>query len=33
MIENNSTGTMDKLGIGFDALQAVNPGLVMVSSQ
>ena len=33
MIENNSTGTMDKLGIGFDVLQAVNPGLVMVSSQ
>ena len=33
VIENNSTGTMDKLGIGFDALQAVNPGLVMVSSQ
>ena len=33
MIENNSTGTMDKLGIGFDALHAVNPDLVMVSSQ
>jgi crotonobetainyl-CoA:carnitine CoA-transferase CaiB-like acyl-CoA transferase len=33
VIENNSTGTMDKLGIGFDALTAVNPGLVMVSSQ
>ncbi len=33
VIENNSTGTMDKLGIGFDALHAVNPGLVMVSSQ
>jgi crotonobetainyl-CoA:carnitine CoA-transferase CaiB-like acyl-CoA transferase len=33
VVENNSTGTMDKLGIGFDALQAVNPGLVMVSSQ
>jgi crotonobetainyl-CoA:carnitine CoA-transferase CaiB-like acyl-CoA transferase len=33
VIENNSTGTMDKLGIGFDALKAVNPGLVMVSSQ
>jgi crotonobetainyl-CoA:carnitine CoA-transferase CaiB-like acyl-CoA transferase len=33
VIENNSTGTMDKLGIGFDALHAVNPDLVMVSSQ
>ena len=33
MVENNSTGTMDKLGIGFDVLQAVNPDLVMVSSQ
>ena len=33
VVENNSTGTMDKLGIGFDALTAVNPGLVMVSSQ
>ena len=33
VIENNSTGTMDKLGIGFEALHVVNPGLVMVSSQ
>jgi crotonobetainyl-CoA:carnitine CoA-transferase CaiB-like acyl-CoA transferase len=33
VVENNSTGTMDKLGIGFDALQAVNGDLVMVSSQ
>jgi crotonobetainyl-CoA:carnitine CoA-transferase CaiB-like acyl-CoA transferase len=33
VVENNSTGTMDKLGIGFDALQSVNPELVMVSSQ
>jgi len=33
VVENNSTGTMDKLGIGFDALQDVNPDLVMVSSQ
>jgi crotonobetainyl-CoA:carnitine CoA-transferase CaiB-like acyl-CoA transferase len=33
VVENNSTGTMDKLGIGFDALLAVNPDLVMVSSQ
>src|SRR5215207_135441 len=33
VVENNSTGTMDKLGMGFDALQAVNPDLVMVSSQ
>ncbi len=33
VVENNSTGTMDKLGLGFAALQEVNPGLVMVSSQ
>jgi crotonobetainyl-CoA:carnitine CoA-transferase CaiB-like acyl-CoA transferase len=33
VVENNSTGTMEKLGIGFDALQSVNPELVMVSSQ
>jgi crotonobetainyl-CoA:carnitine CoA-transferase CaiB-like acyl-CoA transferase len=33
VVENNSTGTMDKLGIGFDALQTVNPDIVMVSSQ
>jgi crotonobetainyl-CoA:carnitine CoA-transferase CaiB-like acyl-CoA transferase len=33
VIENNSTGTMDELGLGYDALSAVNPGIVMVSSQ
>jgi crotonobetainyl-CoA:carnitine CoA-transferase CaiB-like acyl-CoA transferase len=33
VVENNSTGTMDKLGIGFEALHEVNPRLVMVSSQ
>jgi crotonobetainyl-CoA:carnitine CoA-transferase CaiB-like acyl-CoA transferase len=33
VIENNSTGTMDDLGLGFADLAAVNPGIVMVSSQ
>jgi len=33
IIENNSTGTMADLGMGFAALSRVNPRLVMVSSQ
>ncbi|MHB1912424.1 MAG: CaiB/BaiF CoA transferase family protein [Acidimicrobiales bacterium] len=33
VIENNSTGTMERMGLGYDALRAVNPDLVMVSSQ
>ena len=33
VIENNSTGTMADLGLAYDDLQALNPGLVMVSSQ
>ena len=33
VIENNSTGTMADLGLGFDDLAAVNPRLVYVSSQ
>jgi len=33
VIENNSTGTMERMGLGYDALKAVNPDLVMVSSQ
>ena len=33
VVENSSTGTMDELGVGYEALRAVNPGLVMVSSQ
>ena len=32
-IENNSTGKMDQMGIGYGALSAENPGLVMMSSQ
>ena len=33
VIENNSTGTMEKMGLGYEALRAVNPGIVMMSSQ
>jgi crotonobetainyl-CoA:carnitine CoA-transferase CaiB-like acyl-CoA transferase len=33
LIENNSTGTMDSLGLGWDDLHAGNPSLVMLSSQ
>jgi crotonobetainyl-CoA:carnitine CoA-transferase CaiB-like acyl-CoA transferase len=33
IIENSSTGTMDDLGVGFEAVQPLNPGVVMVSSQ
>ncbi len=33
VIENNSTGIMDSLGIGYGDLSAENPDLVMMSSQ
>ena len=33
VVENNSTGTMDDMGLGFEDLRKVNPDLVMVSSQ
>ena len=33
VIENNSTGTMDDMGVGFATLHALNPSLVMASSQ
>ena len=33
IVENNSTGTMADLGLGWEALHAMNPRLVMVSSQ
>ena len=33
VIENNSTGTMAAMGVGWDDLKAVNPNLIMVSSQ
>ena len=33
IIENNSTGTMESLGLDYPAFQAANPGIVMMSSQ
>ena len=33
IVENNSTGTMDELGLGWEDVHAMNPRLVMVSSQ
>jgi crotonobetainyl-CoA:carnitine CoA-transferase CaiB-like acyl-CoA transferase len=33
VIENNSAGTMDDLGLGYEVLKEVNPAVVMVSSQ
>ncbi len=33
VIENNSTGTMEELGLGFAKLRELNPRLVMLSSQ
>jgi crotonobetainyl-CoA:carnitine CoA-transferase CaiB-like acyl-CoA transferase len=33
VIENNSTGTMDSIGLGYEALAERNPGIVMASSQ
>lgn len=33
IIENNSTGTMDAMGLGNKVMKAINPKIVMVSSQ
>ena len=33
VIENNSTGTMDALGLGYEAINQINPNAVMISSQ
>jgi crotonobetainyl-CoA:carnitine CoA-transferase CaiB-like acyl-CoA transferase len=33
VIENNSTGTMDALGLGYKAIKQINPDAVMISSQ
>ncbi|HZC46628.1 MAG TPA: CoA transferase [Candidatus Acidoferrum sp.] len=33
VIENSSTGTMEKIGLGFDQMRKINPRIVLVSSQ
>jgi crotonobetainyl-CoA:carnitine CoA-transferase CaiB-like acyl-CoA transferase len=33
VIENNSTGTMDDMGVGYETLCGLNPGISMASSQ
>ena len=33
LVENNATGVIDRLGLGWDVVSAINPGLVMVSTQ
>ncbi len=33
VIENNSTGTMEKIGLGFQQMREINPRIAMVSSQ
>ena len=33
IIENNSTGTMEDMGVGYDMLHKLNPDVVMASSQ
>jgi crotonobetainyl-CoA:carnitine CoA-transferase CaiB-like acyl-CoA transferase len=33
VIENNSTGTMDDMGVGYETLRDLNPGITMASSQ
>ena len=33
VIENNSTGTMDAMGVGYETLREINPSVCMASSQ
>ncbi|HEX4430708.1 MAG TPA: CoA transferase [Frankiaceae bacterium] len=33
VIENNATGVIDRLGLGWDAVTAINPRIVMVNTQ
>ncbi|MGA7869851.1 MAG: CoA transferase [Candidatus Binatus sp.] len=33
IIENSSTGTMEKVGLGFEQMREINPRIVLVSSQ
>ncbi len=33
VLENNATGVIDRLGLGWDVLRAANPGIVLVSTQ
>ena len=32
MVDNFSTGVLEKLGLGYEALSAINPGLIMLSN-
>src|SRR3569833_3449314 len=32
MVDNFSTGVLEKLGLGYDAVSAINPGLIMLSN-
>src|SRR5208282_814762 len=33
VIENSSTGTMEKMGLGFDQMREINPRIILASSQ
>jgi crotonobetainyl-CoA:carnitine CoA-transferase CaiB-like acyl-CoA transferase len=33
VIENSATGTLEKMGLGYDQMRAINPRIILVSSQ
>ena len=33
IVENNATGVMDRLGLGWESVSAINPRLIMVGTQ
>lgn len=33
IVENNATGVIDRLGLGWDTISAINPGIVLVGTQ